>query len=661
MKGTRTKAKRSTAGRGLFLTRDSGGMHETTPGQYVRWAQREAARLGVVFNGTPEQIDDMIREGRFQEGDLFLDYGVSGNKLSRQGLNAMMHTALTDPSVSHVFIPRRDRFARPDDPVDAVKLEHTLRSAGLTLVFMDRVVPPLERGRPRDVGELIVTMLDYNFAGEFRRELAQKMIHAQITLAQAGFSTGGRAPFGFRRWLARTDGTPVRALDDREYVKKAGHHVVWRPGPAGELALISRILDMLETMPASRVAKVLTCEGVPPPDADRYRTDCGVRHATSGVWHQTTITNIARNPLLLAVTSYGRRSMGDQLRFTREGPRGLGEADLRNDGQPKVIANPETDRIIARAKFEPFVDQARHQGLLRELEQRSGSQRGKPRSRTPEKNPLGCRLFDMGCGWPMYRQPYQQSFRYLCGLYQASQGEHCHHNHVDGWLATRFVLGCIRQRLLTPGFRGKLEDRLRKLADRDRHDDGIDQEIAKKRTALAELKRKRERVSQNLALAENADQHRAIATIFDQVAEEEKSLELQLRQAQQQSKNSPDLDDDISAALADFDQLAELAADTSNLGAIGELFQRLNARLFLRFVEIQPNKRKLNKVAGGVVTFGSSPPPVGLYQGPTGRRALQDRAETLGNRPQLVALSSVPCGTDREGQSLGNVNRGERI
>ena len=88
-----------------------------------------------------------------------------------------------------------------------------------------------------------------------------------------------------------------------------------------------------------------------------------------------------------------------------------------------------------------------------------------------------------------------------------------------------------------------------------------------------------------------------------------KSLELQLRQAEQLLKNLPDLDDDISAALADFDRLTDLAADTSNLGAIGELFRRLNTRLFLRFEEIQPKKRKINKVAGGVVTFGTSPPP----------------------------------------------------
>ena len=355
-----------------------------------------------------------------------------------------------DASVSHIFIPRRDRFARPDDPVDVVKLENLLQAAGLTLVFMDRVVQPLERGHRRDIGELLVAVLDYNFAGEFRRELAQKILHAQTTLARAGFSIGGRPPFGFRRWLSRADGTPVRSLAAGEYVKMAGHHVVWLPGPEEELALIRRILGTLESMPASRVAATLTEEGLSPPDVGRYRTAHGVRHLTSGVWHQTTITNIARNPLLLAVMSYGRRSMGDQLRFALEGPRGLAEA-------------------------------------------------------------------------------------------------------------------------------------------------------------------------------------------------------------------APDLVADISAALADFGRLADLAADTSNLGAIGELFHRLNTRLFLRFEEVQPNKRKLNRVAGGVVTFGTSPPPVSLYEGPAGHRALRDMAETPGNTPQLVALSSVPCGTDRQGQLLGKVNRGERI
>jgi hypothetical protein len=277
---------RIKAGRGLFYSRDSGGKHEMTPGQYVEWACRTSAQYGVSFTGSSEQIAAMIQQGRSQDEDLFFDYCVKGNELSRAGLDAFMRTALQDHSVSHLFIPRRDRFARPNDPLDGVKLENVLRLGGLTLVFIDKVLPPLAKGRRPDMGELIAAICDYNYAGEYRRELAQKMIFAQRRLAELGFSVGGRAPYGFRRWLAHDDGTPERQLADGEHVRMTGHHVVWLPGPDDEVRVIQRVLDMLENTPACRVAAILTAEGVPPPDHTRWRTDHGVRHRTSGVWHQ---------------------------------------------------------------------------------------------------------------------------------------------------------------------------------------------------------------------------------------------------------------------------------------------------------------------------------------------------------------------------------------
>src|SRR4051812_13545240 len=525
--------KRPAAGRAVFYTRDSLGKHETTPGEYVLWAGRAAAQHGVAFDGTPGRIEAMIRSGHSQDGDIFLDYGVTGNQLSRDGLDALIKTALTDTGVSHVLIPRRDRFARPDDPIDGMKLENLLREGGLTLVFMDRVVPPLERGRRRDVGELNVAMLDYNHAGEFRRELAEKMIYAQTALAKAGFSVGGRPPFGFRRWLASDGGAPVRQLVDGEYVRMAGHHVVWLPGPEEELAIIRRILEMLETMPASRVAARLTAEGVATPDAGRTRVDGGVRHATSGVWNQPTITNVARNPLLRAVMAYGRRSMGDQLRYSADGPRTLGDGDLRADGKPRVVTNPESARLVAPARFEPLVDRDDHERLLRTLDERAGTQRGKPRSRDPERNPLGGRVFDMACGWPLYRQPYNGSFRYLCGLYQQSHGAECKHNLVGGTAATQFVLGCVRQRVLSPSFRSKLESKIREIAERELGDPRPDRGVASKRAALAEMSRRRDRAAQNMAMAEDQGQYRAVAAVFDQLRREEQALEAELRQLEQ--------------------------------------------------------------------------------------------------------------------------------
>ena len=653
-------SQRPDAGRGLFYTRDSGGEHETTPGEYVLWAQRRATDLGIRFGGTPAQIEAMIRDGLSQEGDLFLDYGVKGNQLQRPGLDALFRVALTDATVSHVFIPRRDRFARPDDPLDGMKMEATLRRAGVTLVFMDMTLVPLARGK-RDLGESIVAMIDYDRAGKDRRELAQKMIYAQLNLAKQGFSTGGRPPFGFRRWLVQADGTPVRQLAAGETVKLAGHHVFWLPGPEEERALIRRILDLLQTMKASRVAALLTAEGIPSPDAGRLRTDRGVKHPTSGVWRQQTIVNIARNPLLRAVTEYGRRSMGETLRFSPEGPRELREADLHPDGKAKVVCNAPTVWVQAAASFEPLVELDQHRQLLDKLDARAGTQRGKPRGHDPSRNPLGGLVFDMGCGWPLYRQPYQQAFRYVCGLYQQSHGAQCKHNHVDGLVATRFLLGCIRQRLGTPARRQKLEQKLRELAQRERMTPGPDAALAAQRTALAAVRMQCQRAGQNLALAEGPEQYRAIATVFEQLKLQEKALEAEVGQLEQRAGARRDLDAEVAAALAGFDRLADLAAAPHDLGGLAQLFQKLNARLFFQFTELRVKKRVVNKVASGVVTFGTTPPPVALYEGPTGRRYMRGPAAPLGaagpsscespHRPDHVPGTA--------GNSLGKVHRGE--
>jgi hypothetical protein len=287
--------------RGKFYTRDSGGEHETTPGEYVLWAQRKAGELGCRFAGTPDQIGRMIASGVASEGDIYLDYGVKGNTTSRRGLNALIATAEADPSVSHVLIPRRDRLLRPDDAVDGLLMEERLSKLGVTLVYMDRVFPPAGRGK-RDMGDAIVSLMDFHKAGEDRRNLAQKMLMAQLHLARAGFSTGGRPPYGFCRWQVRADGTPVRRLEDGDWSKRSGHHVIWLPVEDDRVwGTIRRILDLLPTTPASRVAATLTQEGVPTPDAGRTRTDNGVTHPTSGVWHQVTVVGIARNPLLRCV------------------------------------------------------------------------------------------------------------------------------------------------------------------------------------------------------------------------------------------------------------------------------------------------------------------------------------------------------------------------
>jgi hypothetical protein len=657
--------KQQQTGRAIFYTRDSGGKHEMTPTEYVGWARRNADELGLRFDGTPTVITDMIRDQSSHRGDLFLDYGVAGNILTREGLDALLKELMTDSEISHIFIPRRDRLARPDNPVDALQLENMLRANGVTLFFMDRVLPPLKTGQRRDIGEMIVALVDYEKSGKDRRELAEKIIYAQIRLASLGFSVGGRAPYGFRRWLAAADGTAIRQLLDGEHVQMAGHHVVWLPGPSEEIAVIQRIVTMLETMPASRVAATLTNEGVPTPDHNRTRTDGGFKHSTAGVWRQSVVTGIARNPLISAFMTYGRRSMGDQARFSPEGPRALEDADRGPGGQPKVVRNPEATLITqpSPAEFEPIIDPDRQRRLVELLDERGATQRGKPRSRDPGQNPLGSRVYDMNCGWPMYRTPHSGAFRYLCGHYMQSHGQTCAHNHLDGPTAVRFLLSCVRQRVLEPRILAKLEKRLRDRARQEQGDDAMNQELRSRETTLSALRGTLAKVKRNLALADTEEQYRVVATEFERLTEQEKTLESELASLRRQVGQGSDVEGEVAAALALLRRLTEWARQGEDYVVVGELFRQLNVKLFARFHAVSVKKRVLNKLVSGVVTFGSTPPPVVLYGGPTARQKLTNPAtQSAAGSGDLHSLDvPKPKGPGQEGESLGNVSRGDWI
>lgn len=463
------KPQRSERGRAVFLLRDSGGQHEMTPGKYVEWGQRISNSLGLNFSGTPKEIKRMMREHVPVSGDLFLDYCEKGNHLSRPALDACRDEIRRDLNISHLLIPRRDRLARPDDGFDGVRLEKELRMLGVTLVFMNLTLAPLKRGQRQDVGEAVASYIDYHKSGEFLDDLAEKMIYAHLELTAQGFSSGGIPPFPFQRFLVRDDGKVIRPLEKGEVVRLKGHHVAWLPRSEAEMKLLGRILTMVKAIPASKVASILTAEGIPSPGADLIRTDNGVAHQVSGVWHATTITGLARNPFIThAMKSYGRRSMGNHRRMTSEGPRPLEEEEFITDTKTKVVANPASSVVSAKAAgdIKPILSAEDAEQLEKILDQRAGTQRGKPRSRDPSRNPLGGRIYDMNCTWPMYRVPYQKTFRYTCGFYQQTHGQQCSHNHVDGPTATRLALAAIRQRLIAPSVRQQVETRLRAALSR---------------------------------------------------------------------------------------------------------------------------------------------------------------------------------------------------
>ena len=67
------------------------------------------------------------------------------------------------------------------------------------------------------------------------------------------------------------------------------------------------------------------------------------------------------------------------------------------------------------------------------------------------------------------------------------------------------------------------------------------------------------------------------------------------------------------------------------------------------------------KPLGGLVTWGSAKPPIDLYAGPTTRQQIKKATALLAVAGESHSPSLVPNDPGQEGESLGNVNRGDKI
>jgi len=177
------------------------------------------------------------------------------------------------------------------------------------------------------------------------------------------------------------------------------------------------------------------------------------------------------------------------------------------------------------------------------------------------------------------------------------------------------MLSCVRQRLLSPERLRRTEERLRELAAREARKQQPNGKLYDKRAALSALKKELVKIARNLALAESPGQYKAVADIFEQLKKREARAEHEVTVAESATTDKNDVEQAIRTGMQVVHQLAELASDPDCLRSAGEIFRLVNARLFLGFRSVKRKKRTVDKMRGGVVTFGDDPPPIEIYEG----------------------------------------------
>ena len=213
------------------------------------------------------------------------------------------------------------------------------------------------------------------------------MLGFQRKLAEGGYRTGGNPPYGFARVLVNGAGNVVEKLPSGKTVHQAGCHVRMAPDDPVKITVWLEILELkAKGWGLKRIAKHLNDRGVPSPDAGRTRTDHGVKHRVTGKWNHNSVGELCRNPAVLGVQQYGKRSEGRIRRLGEDGPRLLEERDRTADGGPRIVFNDPSLRV-ARQVGEPQYDAAKWDAVQRQMDERAKNQRGVARVKDPRAPP----------------------------------------------------------------------------------------------------------------------------------------------------------------------------------------------------------------------------------------------------------------------------------
>jgi DNA invertase Pin-like site-specific DNA recombinase len=389
--------------RGMTYIRRSTDKQAISLPSQLEWAIAKAAQDRVALDATLPDLQHMQGRRLHSHKAIRLDDGVTGGDMTRPGFLAVNRDAIMDRSISHLFIYKRDRFARPEDAMGMAQIEKELLAAGITVVFSDCVSSPYLPGQ-QDLARDIALMLSYYQGGEELRKHSDRVLGFQRTLAEGGFRTGGNPPYGFARALVDASGKVLEKLPRGKTVAQPGCHVRVVPDDPLKIAVWLEILALKEKgWGIKRIAAHLNERGIPSPDAGRTRTDQGVSHRVSGKWSANTVGELCRNPIIVGVQRYGRRSEGKLRRLGPSGPRLLDTPDRTASGAPKIIFNDASllvERTVGEAKAEP----EKWHAVQKQMDERGERQRGVPRAKDPSRYPLACLLVDLsgGCGSILY-------------------------------------------------------------------------------------------------------------------------------------------------------------------------------------------------------------------------------------------------------------------
>ena len=227
----------------------------------------------------------------------YLDPGKSGLSLRhRLGLRQLLKDVVNgDAQYSAVLVYDVSRWGRFQDTDEAAHYEFLCKSAGVPIHYCAEAFP-----NDGSIPGLVLKALKRVMAGEYSRELSEKVLAGQKKIAQLGYKMGGLPAFGYRRMLISADGTPKQLLQRGERKSLANDRVILVRGPEHEIKLVNEIFQLFteKQLGVKAIARELNQRGVHT-----------ILKGATGKWNHSVVTRMLLNPTYMGANVFNRRSM----------------------------------------------------------------------------------------------------------------------------------------------------------------------------------------------------------------------------------------------------------------------------------------------------------------------------------------------------------------
>ncbi len=219
------------SGMGQFPVQ-AGALEPTPVAAYVRMSTEHQQY------STENQLD-RIKEYATRHGmeivQTYADEGKSGLSIKgRKGLSGMIEEVETGQTrFRAILVYDVSRWGRFQDADESGYFEYICKRTGIAVHYCAEQFE--NDGSPTSN---IIKSVKRSMAGEYSRELSNKVFQGACRLIQLGFKQGGMAGYGLRRMLIDRTGQPKGVLKIGEQKSLQTDRVVLAPGPEDEVATV---------------------------------------------------------------------------------------------------------------------------------------------------------------------------------------------------------------------------------------------------------------------------------------------------------------------------------------------------------------------------------------------------------------------------------------